>query len=177
MVTSLADYYERLVKEYLELMGFLVRTNTRFKKGRGWGDIDIIAIDSSRSQIIVGEVKTRSMGKTDIDGENEDFNNLSQQNKIKEILGNENYDKYIFCWGADEEVKRYAKENYGIHILQFWEIINYLIDKVREIRHKGRWRYERGIGFPNLMLLQMLYHFSKEYKGKIRVDLNKLLRP
>lgn len=175
----MADYYELFVKEYLELEGFLVRLNTKFKKGKEGGlppDIDVIAINPSKNQSVVGEVKGVSLEKRDIDKENEDFNNIDQRNKIKEILGHENYDKYIFCWGVDEETGRYATEKYQIHIVQFWEIINYLISKVREIRRKGRWAYERGIDYPNLMLLQMLYHFSKEYKGKIRVDLNQLQR-
>lgn len=47
------DYYVALVKEYLELQNFVVRTETKFKirkkDKRGimrtsWGDIDILAI-------------------------------------------------------------------------------------------------------------------------------------
>ena len=39
----LADYYELLVKEYLETDGFVVRLNVRFKKDKGISDIDVLA--------------------------------------------------------------------------------------------------------------------------------------
>lgn len=176
MVIGLADYYERLVKEYLELEGFLVKLNTKFSKGKRGGppDIDVIAINPSNGKIIVGEVKGTGLEKKDVDTENRDFNDPHLQDKVRQIFGQETYDEYIFCWGVDEDTKSYAKEKYQIHIVQFWEIVNYLINKVRELGRKKRYRYERGIEYPNLMLLQMLYHYSKLYRGKIRVNLSQL---
>jgi len=123
------------------------------------------------------EVKGERLGKKQIDKENEDFNNINQRKRIQEILGHTNYDKYIFCWGVNEETKRYAEEKYQIHIVPFWKIVNHLIDRVRDLGQKDRYRYERGIEYPNLMLLQMLYHYSKTYKGKTRIDLNQLQKP
>jgi len=176
MAIGLADYYERLVKEYLELEGFLVKLNITFSKGkRGLPpDIDVIAINPSNGKIIVGEVKGTFLERKDVDTENRDFNDPHLQDKVKQILGQEAYDKYIFCWGVDENAKGYAKEKHQIHVVQFWEIVNYLIDKVRELRRKDRYRYESGIEYPNLMLLQMLYDYSKPYLGKTRVDLSQL---
>ena len=59
----LADYYERLVQEYLELNEFLVRLNVKFKKtkGRPPSDIDIIAVNARENQYIVGEESVEEM--------------------------------------------------------------------------------------------------------------------
>ena len=57
-------------------------------------------------------------------------------------------------------------------VVQFWDIINHFIERARKSRKKGKWIYDQT--FPNTMLLQLLYHFSESYKGKVRVDLSKL---
>jgi Holliday junction resolvase-like predicted endonuclease len=63
------DYYVSLVKEYLELKGFIVKTETKYlinekdSKGffrKSWGDIDIIATKvkpDNTMEIRTGEVK------------------------------------------------------------------------------------------------------------------------
>lgn len=54
----MADYYELLVKEYLEQKGYVVRLNVRFKKEKGGtSDIDVLAFKCNEGKTIVGEVK------------------------------------------------------------------------------------------------------------------------
>ena len=94
------------------------------------------------------------------------------KDKVKELIGNSIFEKYIFCWSAEDEVKKYAYDNYRIIIVQFPEIINSLIGKVSKSRENNKWIYDQS--YPNTMLLQMLYHFSKPQKENIRIDLEKL---
>jgi len=168
----LADYYEQMVKEFLELQGYTVRLRIRFFKTRGYSDIDVFAINPVEEKIIVGEVKGVSLGIKEIDHEYDDFNDPHLLNKVKELTGNSNYSKYIFCWSAEADTKKYALEKYHITIIQFWEIINQFIERVRIAREKGKWIYDQT--FPNTMLLQLLSNFNKPYKGKRRVDLSNL---
>ena len=146
----MADYYELLVKEYLEQKGFAVRLNVRFLKTIGYSDIDVLAINPTERAVIVGEVKAPSLGRKEIEHENVDFNDIHLQNKVKELIGNTNFSKYIFCWAVDDKVRDYALRNFQIYIVQFWEIINYFIEKVTSIRQKNRWIYDQS--YPNTML-------------------------
>jgi hypothetical protein len=170
----MVDYYERFVKEYLELQGYYVRVGTKFMKGN-WSDIDVIAIHPRTGQAIVGEVKSTSPNLKEIDEEWNDFNDTSLQAKIAEVLGHQNYDRYLFVWPVDDDIVKYAQDKYQIKVIQFWEMINFMLNVVKERLDKDSYIYEAGIEFPNLMLLQMIAHFSKEYKGKKRVDLNQFL--
>jgi hypothetical protein len=195
MVVDLAEYYENFVKEYLELQGFFVMQNVKFKKENESGrkaisDIDIIAINPCMhtcsdkcvlDPIIVGEVKASVSftNKNQVDDEIKDFNNKKLEAKVKEILGDDNYSRYIFCWDANEETRKYAEKDLKdkpIKIREFWEIIEYLIDKTIEKtkNEAGKRKYLYEPEHPNLMLLQMLHHFSKKYKGRTRLDLDKL---
>ena len=172
---TLADFYEQMVKEYLEQQGFTVRLRVRFFKTRGYSDIDVLAINLTEGRAIVGEVKAASLTNKRIDNEKNDFDDPKLQDKVKELIGDKPYSKYIFCWSVEESTKKYALEKHQITVIQFWEIINYFIERVRKSRKKGKWIYDQT--FPNTMLLQMLYHFSEPYKGKVRVNLSKLHHP
>ena len=169
---DLADFYEKMVKEYLEQQGYTVRLRIRFFKTGGFSDIDVFAINSVNEKIIVGEVKGPTLGKKQIDQENNDFNNSHLLKKIKELAGDSKYSKYVFCWSVTEETKEYALKKYQITIIQFWEIINQFIGRVKKVREKGKWIYDQT--FPNTMLLQMLSFFNKPIKGKKRIDLSNL---
>jgi hypothetical protein len=174
-VLILADYYEQMVKEYLEQKGFTVRLRVRFFKTRGFSDIDVFAVNISEGKVIVGEVKTASLTNKRIDDEVDDFNDPRLQEQIKRLIGDKPYSKYIFCWSIDENTKKYALEEHEVTVIQFWEIINHFIERVRKSRQKGKWIYDQT--FPNTMLLQLLYHFSIPYKGKVRVNLTQLHQP
>ena len=71
---ALVDYYEKMVKEYLEQQGYAVRLCIRFLKTRGYSGIDVFAINPIQEKTIVGEVKAYGLNKKEIDHENEDFN-------------------------------------------------------------------------------------------------------
>lgn len=172
VLIALADYYELLVKEYLEQKGFVVRLNVKFLKNKGYSDIDVLAINLTQKTTIVGEVKGLSLSRKEIEHENEDFNDPHLRDKMQELLGHSNFRKHIFCWSVEDSVKTYAHENFQVEVVEFWEIINFLIEKVTSARQSKRWIYDQA--YPNTMLLQLLHHFSKPYKGIIRVNLAKL---
>jgi hypothetical protein len=169
----LADYYELLVKEYLEKKGFMVTLNVKFLKNKRESDIDVLAIDPKKDSVIVGEVKDAQLSEKQIDHENSDFNDKNLKNKVKEITGHDNFSKVIYCWSVQDSVKKDAPSKYKIEIIEFWEIINYLIGKVQPEIQKNKWEYETA--YPNTMLIQMLldYEYLKSDKGKTKVDLKK----
>jgi hypothetical protein len=172
VLIALADYYELLVKEYLEQKGFVVRLNVKFLKNTGYSDIDVLAVNLTQETTIVGEVKAPSLSRKEIEHENEDFNDPHLGDKIRELLGHSNFEKYMFCWSVEDSVKTYALKNFQIKVVEFWEIINFLIEKVINARQSKRWIYDQS--YPNTMLLQMLHDFSEPYKGIVRVNLAKL---
>ncbi|MFH0748730.1 MAG: hypothetical protein V1915_02265 [Candidatus Bathyarchaeota archaeon] len=161
----MSEVYEMFVKEYLEFVEeFSVRLDCRFKKNRGWSDIDIIGIKikNGNSRIIVGEVKAKTLSKKDIDNEIVDFEHPALKQRILELFGNENYEKWIFCWTMKEKELAYAK-SVGINIKQFPEIIDELFKIIENEREqRKRWIYEKN--YPNLILVQMIHEFLKSNK-------------
>ena len=160
---KMPDYYVALVKEYLELQDFIVRTETKYKirkkdkrgiERTSWGDIDILAMkakDNNVFEAIIGEVKAEYKTEKEIEEINEDkFENLYVKQKLEELLGTTNYKKYLFCWSWHPMRREFA-EKLGITPVSFDEIITYMLKKVEE--HKG-WFYL--MDYPNLMLLQFL---------------------
>lgn len=179
----MTEVHESLVKEYLELNGYVVKTDTKFKK-KNWSDIDIIAVKKEKNkdlEIIVGEVKGYILEDSDIKKINEDLEHENIKEAIKNSFGTTNYKKWVYCWPQyqkkrpketeDEFKSRVEKErvnykkDYNIDITFFSEIINDLIAKVRNIREKKEeWAYLNDC--PNLMLLQMIHTFSD---GRINI--------
>lgn len=157
------DYYVSFVKEYLELQGFIVRTETKYpikkKDVRGtlrtsWGDIDILASkikDNEVFELIVGEVKAFSQTEKTIKKiDEEKYENQFIKQQLKELFGSTNYRKYLYCWSWKPKTREYANK-LGITPISFKEMVNYMLKIVKE--HKG-WLYLRD--YPNLMLLQFL---------------------
>ena len=66
LVFTLADFYEQMVKEYLEQQGYTAKLRVRFFKTRGYSDIDVLAINLADGKIIIGEVKAASLTKTTV---------------------------------------------------------------------------------------------------------------
>lgn len=149
----MADYYERLVKEFLELQGYAVRLNIKFLKNKKNSDIDIIAVNSRNGDVIVGEVKDVVLSKKQIDTEKSDFNEPNLVLKVKEIVGHDNFSKQVFCWSAKDQDKQEAL-NHGIRIREFRELIDFLLKEVQNRNIKNQWFYETEC--PNIMLLQLL---------------------
>lgn len=158
------DYYVALVKEYLELQGFIVRTEIKYeikeKDKRGilrtsWGDIDILAVkieDNKMSELIVGEVKGEYQTEKEIQEINEKkFENQHIKQKLKELFGSTRYKKCLYCWSWDKPKTREFAQKLGITPVSFDEIATYMLKKVE--KHKG-WFYL--MDHPNLMLLQFL---------------------
>jgi hypothetical protein len=155
------EYYVSLVKEYLELQDFVVKTETRYKKDRGWGDVDILAVRTKANgvELIVGEVKANYQNEKEIQEINESkFENSYVKRKLKELFGSIKYRKYLYCWSWEPKHRKFA-ESLDITPVSFGEIIDYLL-KIVEGR-KG-WLYLRD--YPNTMLLQFLQ--SKGYIKK-----------
>ena len=59
-VLTVVDFYEQMVKEYLEQQGFTVRLRVRFFKTRGYSDIDVFAINLTEGN---GEAEERLEAK------------------------------------------------------------------------------------------------------------------
>ena len=67
-VGYMAEVYEKFVKEYLELKGFLVTLDVPFMK-KNWSDIDVVAVKKNGGfKIIIGEVKSWTPGEGVIKG-------------------------------------------------------------------------------------------------------------
>ena len=79
------------MKEYLEQQGFTVRLRVRFFKTRGYSDIDVSAINLTEGKAIVGEVKASSLTNKGIDNEKNDFNDPKLQDKVKELVGDNDF--------------------------------------------------------------------------------------
>ena len=149
------EYYVSLVKEYLELQGFIVKTETEYKKEKNWGDIDIIAVrvkDNLVTESIVGEVKGEYKTEKEIEEINEEkFENRYVKKALNEYLGSTNYRKYLYCWSWEPHRREYAKK-LGITAVSFGEIVEFMLGIIRE--RKG---YFYLMDYPNLMLLQYLW--------------------
>jgi hypothetical protein len=149
----MTDFYESLVKEYLELKGYLVRTRTRFKKNRRWSDIDVIGVEAKYGKVvhlIVGEVKGESLNSKRVEELNKWMESQELKSKISELFGSTEFEKWIYCWSMEKETKEYAR-TLDINICEFVDIIKYLRDRIKE---KKGYFYEEE--HPNLMLLQFI---------------------
>lgn len=158
------DYYVALVKEYLELKNFIVRTELKYPIERSdvkgtqrtsWGDIDILAVrikDNNVSELVVGEVKAEYQTEKEIrEIDEKKFENPFIKKKLKELFGSTKYRKSLYCWSWDKPERIEFAKKLGITSVSFSEIANYLREKVEE--HEG-WLYLKD--YPNLMLLQFL---------------------
>ena len=170
------DYYVALVKEYLELQGFFVKTETKYpilgkdtlgRSKKNWGDIDIIATKASPNSdtdILVAEVKAETQtAKTIKEIANQKFNNNFVTDKLTEIIGQKAFKKYLFCWSCKSEDRQVANKM-GIMVKSYSEIIDEMLNI---IKNKEGWSYEKD--FPNLMLLQYLNdkgYLTKPKKSK-----------
>jgi hypothetical protein len=155
-VHKLPDYYVSFVKEYLELQDFIVKTEEKYRKRRGWADIDIIAVkieDNKITKLIVGEVKGEGQTVKEIQEiDQEKFENEHVKKKFKELFGSVEYEKYLYCWSLDPKGIETAKK-LGITPVPFNEIVDFMLRKLKE---KKGWFYLND--YPNLMLLQFLTH-------------------
>jgi Holliday junction resolvase-like predicted endonuclease len=149
------EYYVSLVKEYLELQGFIVKTETKYKEKKNWGDIDIIAVrvkDNRVTESIVGEVKGEYKTEKEIEEINEKkFENLYVKKALNDILGATNYRKCLYCWSWETHRREYA-EKLGIAAVSFDEIVDFMLEILA--KRKG---YFYLMDYPNLMLLQYLW--------------------
>ena len=138
------DYYVSLVKEYLELQGFIVKTETKYpikeKDAKGilrtsWGDIDIIAIKvekENKMEIWVGEVKAESQNEKGIKEISKyKFESSHVKKKLTQLFGSNVYNKFLFCWSCKPDQIEVAK-NLGIKIIPFSQIIDYMLDQFEE---------------------------------------------
>lgn len=157
--------YERLVAEYLQLQGYTVSSNVRFRgKRKGyWHDIDIVG--SKGNKHIVGEVKAHlpeSKMKSFISKTDREFERVAVKDILKQ-MDIHNYEKHIFCWSPSKTSKlsnwrKYAKK-YGIKIVTYVDIVNFLLETLRVTYWiENRWRYEKEHSF--LMFLQILIDAS-----------------
>ena len=157
------EYYVSLVKEYLELRDFVVRTEIKYKKNRGWGDIDILAVkikDNEVIELIVGEVKANFQNEKEIQEINEKkFENPHVKRKLENLFGQTKCNKYLYCWSWESKHKKFA-ESLGITPVSFEEIMDYFFKRIDEWRIRG-WRYEKD--YPDLMLLQFLKSKASNY--------------
>jgi hypothetical protein len=155
-VFRLPDYYVSLVKEYLELQDFIVKTEEKYKKRRGWADIDILAVrieNNKITKLIVGEVKSEYQTEKEIrEIDQEKFENEHVKKKIKELFGSLEYEKRLYCWSWVRKGIETAKK-LGITPVAFNEIVDFMLKKLKE---KKGWFYLND--YPNLMLLQFLAH-------------------
>jgi len=157
------DYYVALAKEYLEMQGFLVRTETKYEKRekdkRGiertsWPDIDILAAKIKGNEVvqtIIGEVKGESQTEQEVkDIYEKNFDNPFVKRKLEDLIGSVSPEKWLFCFSWGQKERKFA-EKLGIKAISMSEMISYLVKELK--KHKG-WFYERDS--PNLMLLQFL---------------------
>lgn len=153
--------YERLVAEYLQLQGYTIASNVRFrgKQKKYWRDIDIIASKGQRH--IVGEVKAHVL-KSRIKGFISETSKKFEGAVFKDVLRGmdiQSYEKHIFCWCPSEasklsEWRTYAKK-YDIEIVTYVDIVTSMLEMLRELYWKeDKWVYEKEHSF--LMFLQIL---------------------
>jgi len=149
--------YEMFVKEFLEQYGFIVAANVRFKKEKGWSDIDIVAIkieNNNQIRALVGEVKPHTPNLKELREVNEALEHESLKKKLLEDFGIRNYYKCFFCWSAPNELKEQARE-IELHLITFMDMLKALLMKLKPYFH-GEGRYIYDTEHPYIMLLQML---------------------
>lgn len=161
------NFYEKLVREYLEERGWLVRSRVKFwqrrtdKKKGGWSDIDIIA--AKNDKLIVGQVKAESQNKEDIARINEDFESASLKEKVLKIAGTSEIQKWVYCYSVDNEMRKYAKDNFNIEMCSFGEILRWVFDEVRDKTYAGKGKSWLSPLFDSdLMLMCMLIEDKKK---------------
>ena len=172
------EYYVSFVKEYLELQGFVVRTETKYpmkeQDRRGivrtsGGDLDILACkikDNKIDELIVGEVKAESQTKNEVQKIDQNkFENPHIKQKLMDLFGSTNYKKCLYCWSWQSKTREFAQK-LGITPISFGEMVNYMLKSVKE--HKG-WLYLQD--YPNLMLLQFLQTKYNIEKNEVIEDL------
>lgn len=161
------NFYEKLVRKYLEERGWLVRSRVKFwkmrsdKKKGGWSDIDIIA--AKNDKVIVGQVKGESQDKEDIEQINKDFESARLKEKVSEIAGTSEFQKWVYCYSVDNEVKNYAKDNFNVEMRSFGEILRWAFNKVRNETYAGKGKSWLSPMFDSdLMLMCMLIEDKKK---------------
>ena len=97
----------------------------------------------------MGEVKSESLSSKNVERLNRWLENPKLKERIKELFGLTDYEKWIYCWSMKKETEDFAK-TLGINICEFVDIIKYLRERVMK---KQGYFYEE---YPNLMLLQFI---------------------
>ena len=161
------NLYEKLVREYLEERGWLARSRVKFwqkrngKKKGGWSDLDIIA--TKNGKVIVGQVKAESQNKEDIEQINKDFESARLKAKVVEIAGTREFQKWVYCYSVDNEMRKYAKDNFNIEMCSFGEVLIWVFDEVRNKTYAGKGKsWLSPIFDSDLMILCMLIEDKKK---------------
>lgn len=161
------NFYEKLVREYLEERDWLVRSRVKFwqrrndKKKGGWSDIDIIAVKNDK--VIVGQVKAEFQNKEGIERINADFESARLKAKVLKIAGTSEFQKWVYCYSVDNEMRNYAKDTFNIGMCSFGEILKWVFDKVRDETYAGKGKSWLSPQFDSdLLLMCMLIEDKKK---------------
>jgi hypothetical protein len=152
----LAEPVTELAKEFLELLNYSVRKDTKFYKNAALSgtasDVDIIAIHPTGVKLngielgrnIVGEAKNYEIwDKEDIDDIYSEKFRYADDPAIGGVqlkrFFNGGFDKVLFCLGTRDPLPKYALDTYGIKILTSGLIVREIARSFRE--SPKRWSY------------------------------------
>ena len=117
------DIGERAAVKYLQGLGYeIAETNFQNKIGRKLGEIDIIALDRRKKQLVFAEVKTRELGKYQ--------NTLPEENITRKKLRN-----------MEKTAELYLRQNKFFHLdyrfdaISVWLDIPYKKARIKHISH------------------------------------------
>ncbi len=185
----MADSSTEIAREFLELMGYAVRKETKFFKNKKQfgtaSDIDIIASRAKELRIdglvlgknIVGETKNWDVdNRGTLDWIYEDKFRFIDNSKIswpqlKTFFETRSFDRVLFCLATTNEVFKYARKRYGITIVSAGLMIKQMARFFRESDHNLTYYSE----WYNYNMLKTIMRCLYEIKWKDKVTLEDLV--
>ncbi|MFL5939797.1 MAG: hypothetical protein ACJ75Q_05765 [Gaiellaceae bacterium] len=146
----MSDVNEELVRRYYELKGYFVRTNVwyefRTRTGMGHSDLDLCVFHPITGDAAIVEVKgwhTERITPAYIRAWPRLFYFVRKEalREAKKLLGHAKFRRVLVVSQLGvrnaDEVKRYAKKKHRVEIVEFSEVLRYLIDHTPTNRGAG----------------------------------------
>ena len=137
------DINEQIVRAWLEIQGFLVKSRLRYEmtsgKYKGWSDIDLIAYRLHDGKKVAVDISAW----------------MTQNISLSKVTKEEGYQYYRLFKSSLPEARSAIRREFGVHNdnqYEIWLVVSYLSPKQKEQVEAECLKYvDRVIEFPEIM--------------------------
>jgi len=152
------DINEQIVRAWLEIQGFLVKSRLRYEmtsgKYKGWSDIDLIAHRLHDGKRVAVDISAW----------------MTQYISLSKVTKEESYSYYRLFKSSLPEARSAIRQEFGVHNdnqYEIWLVVSFLSPKQREqVEAECLKHVDRVIEFPEIM--KALVEYIKNNPGPTR---------